>query len=136
MIATILLGAMLQTAPIRPEVWKERNHPDMPAIPPCELGGGTTIAHSMKELPADVVTELTRFFNAATPMSDAGGPFNSTDVAGESVSGTWPALVGSSWMTPSRVVQERVAAQQELGDAKPGGPGTGSGSRLTDRAGR
>lgn len=34
MIATILLGAMLPAAPLRPEVWRERNRPDMPVLPP------------------------------------------------------------------------------------------------------
>lgn len=80
MIATILLGAMLQMAPLPHEVWKERNRPDMPVLPPCDLGYGATIAHSIKGLPADVVSELTRFFDAAMPMSDAGGPFNGIDI--------------------------------------------------------
>ena len=80
MIAMILLAAMLQTAPLRAEVWKERNQPDMPVLPRCDLGSGTTIADSIKALPTDVVGELTRFFEATIPMSDAGGPFNSTDV--------------------------------------------------------
>lgn len=80
MITTILLAAMLQTVPLSPEVWKERNRSDMPALPACKLGDDATIAHSIKELPSEVATEITRFFGVATPMSDAGSPFNSTDV--------------------------------------------------------
>ena len=80
MIAAILLGAMLQAAPLRPEVWKERNQPDMPVLQACELGSDTMIANSLRQLPADVVIELSRFFDGSIFMSDAGGPFNSTDV--------------------------------------------------------
>ncbi len=79
MIATILLAA-LQAAPVGSPAWKERNHPDMPVFPNCEIAGGATVARSIRELPADVAAELTRYFNAAIPMSDADGPFNSTDV--------------------------------------------------------
>lgn len=78
MIALALL-TMLQATSLPPEVWKERNQPDMPVLPPCELGGGATMVRSMKGLPADVAAELARFFSNE-PMSDVGGPFNSTDV--------------------------------------------------------
>ncbi|MFS0774052.1 hypothetical protein [Sphingomonas sp. 1P08PE] len=80
MIAAILFGAMLQTTYLPPEVWKERNQPETPVFQPCELGDGTTIARSLKQLPSDVTRELAGFFNAAIPMSDAVGPFNSIDV--------------------------------------------------------
>jgi hypothetical protein len=80
MIATILLGAALQAAPVGSAAWKERNHPDMPVFPNCEIAADATVALSLKDIPADAAAELTRYFNTATPMSDAGGPFNSTDV--------------------------------------------------------
>jgi hypothetical protein len=37
------------------------------------------------------------------------------DIAGETVSGTWPAAAGRCWMTASQVVQEWVAAQTDKG---------------------
>ena len=80
MIATILIAAALQAAPVGSAAWKERNHPDLPVFPDCEIAADATVALSLKDIPADVAAELTRYFNTAVPMSDAGGPFNSTDV--------------------------------------------------------
>ena len=79
-IMIFLISAMLQTAPLPPATWKERNQPDMPVLQPCQISEGSKVVHSIKQLPNDVSAELARFFNDAVPMSDASGPFNSTDV--------------------------------------------------------
>lgn len=77
----MLLGmAILQAAPLPPETWKERNHPDMPVIPKCNVGKDATIAISIASLPDPIAAELTRFFGAGG-LSEANGPYNSTDVS-------------------------------------------------------
>ncbi|PSJ40540.1 hypothetical protein [Allosphingosinicella deserti] len=79
MIAIIMTGALLQAEPLPPETWKERNLPDTPVFPPCPLSEDIVV-HSLMQVPVEVSTELNRFFKDSTPMSDAGGPFNSIDV--------------------------------------------------------
>jgi hypothetical protein len=84
MITALLLAALAQAAPLPPAVWKERNRPDMPVLPPCELGAGTSVVDRLMALPVEVADGLSRFLGPK-PMSDAGGPFNGTDVVGEGV---------------------------------------------------
>lgn len=79
MIPGVLLAVLLQAAPLPPATWKERNHPDMPSLPACDLGKGTRLARSIAELPREVAAEIMRVFGT-DGLSDAGGPFNSTDV--------------------------------------------------------
>lgn len=82
MIATLLMLA--QVTPLPPETWKERNHPDMPSLPACDLGAGMPVIERMADLPLIVTAELTRFF-APDVISEADGPFNSTEVIGGNV---------------------------------------------------
>jgi hypothetical protein len=83
MLIPILLGALLQSAFSPPAIGKERNRPDMPALPACDLGGGPIVTR-MGDLPPPVSAELKRFVGPG-PISDADGPFNSTDVVGDGV---------------------------------------------------
>lgn len=78
MLVPLLLGSLLQSAPLPPATWKERNQPDMPILPTCDLGSGA-VAHTISDLPSPVSNALMRFFGSEK-ISDAGGPFNSTDV--------------------------------------------------------
>jgi hypothetical protein len=81
-----LLGmAMLQASSLSPETWKERNNPDVPVLPACNLGRGATIAHSIASLPKAASTEISRFFRAGGGISEADGSYNSTDVTGDGV---------------------------------------------------
>lgn len=86
--AVLLLGAefALASAPgdivsqgnaLPPATWKERNHPDMPALPQCDLDGAQAV-NKMAELPEIVSSEIARVF-ASGGISEADGPFNSTD---------------------------------------------------------
>jgi hypothetical protein len=84
MLVPVLLSALLQSTSLPSATWKERNHPDMPVFPACDLGGGPVVT-TMADLPQAVSAELTRFVGPG-PISDADGPFNSTDV----VDGTVP----------------------------------------------
>lgn len=78
----LLLGmAILQATPLPPETWKERNHPDMPVIPKCDLGKDAAIGTSIASLPQQIALELTRFFGPGGGLSEANGPYNSTDVS-------------------------------------------------------
>lgn len=83
MLVPIFLGALLQATALPPATWKERNRPDMPALPACELGGAPFVT-AMADLPPAVSAELRRFVGPG-PISDADGPFNSTDVVGDGV---------------------------------------------------
>jgi len=96
----LLLGALAQAAPLPPQTWKERNHPDMPSLLACDLGGSAPVIERMADLPPNVATELTRLF-APDVISEADGPFNSTDV----ISGNVPSRrfirayqVGGDWI--------------------------------------
>ncbi|NIJ28843.1 hypothetical protein FHT00_000776 [Sphingomonas insulae] len=70
-------SVLLQVGPYA--AWKERHQPDMPVFPPCVLQTASTMATSMAQLPPDVVEEFHRAIGNRK-VSDAGGPFNSTDV--------------------------------------------------------
>jgi len=83
MLGSILLGALLQSTGLPPATWKERNHPDMPLLPACDLGGSAVVT-TMADLPLPVSAELKRFVGP-DGISDADGPFNSTDVVGDGV---------------------------------------------------
>ena len=80
MIFLLLSIAMLQANPLPPETWKERNHPDMPVLPACDLGKKAKIATSIASLPREVSVELARFSRSGGGISEANGPYNSTDV--------------------------------------------------------
>ncbi|MBB4151028.1 hypothetical protein ACFSUK_19030 [Sphingobium scionense] len=84
----LLLGAelALASAPgdivpqgnaLPPATWQERNHPDMPTLPQCDLDGARAV-YKMAELPETVSSEIARVF-ASGGISEADGPFNSTD---------------------------------------------------------
>jgi hypothetical protein len=79
MMLLALLSAMLQSAPLSPSAWKERNQPDTPNMPACELGEGVLVMESIKTLPHDGEAAVRRSFGPHG-LSDAGGPFNSSDV--------------------------------------------------------
>ncbi|RSU54844.1 hypothetical protein [Sphingobium yanoikuyae] len=92
--AVLLLGAeiALASAPgdivpqghvLPPATWKERNHPDMPVLPHCDLDGAQAV-NKMAELPEIVSSEIARVF-ASGGISEADGPFNSTDFVDGSV---------------------------------------------------
>ena len=70
----------LQAAALPPDTWKERNLPDMPVLPPCDLGPTSPPVTRKDRLPAGVVTELDRYFRAGGGLSEGAGPFNKTDV--------------------------------------------------------
>ncbi|MHA6768823.1 hypothetical protein [Sphingobium ummariense] len=80
----LVLGALAQATPLPPQTWKERNHPDMPSLPACDLSGSAPVIERMADLPPTVATELTRLF-APDIISEADGPFNNTDVIGDNV---------------------------------------------------
>ncbi len=80
-----LVGAVLQATLLPAETWKERNHPDMPRIGMCRLTGSQAIVTTINQLPPQVRLELVRFFGPVGGLSDANGPFNSTDVIDGSV---------------------------------------------------
>lgn len=80
----LLLGALVQATPLPPQTWKERNHPDMPLLPACDLGGSAPVIKKRADLPPGVAAKLTRLF-APGVISEADGPFNSTDVIGGDV---------------------------------------------------
>jgi hypothetical protein len=84
MMMSVLLGTAIQTVPLPPAVWKERSRPDMPVLAPCDLGEGSIVTKTLAELPEGVAAEVLRGFGPAG-ISDAGGPFNSTDVVNPSV---------------------------------------------------
>lgn len=75
----ILAALILQAGALPPETWKERNHSDMPAIPACKRGRQGS-SDKIAKLPKDVSDELKRFFGPDGGLSEANGPFNSTDV--------------------------------------------------------
>lgn len=86
--AILLLGAelALASAPgdivsqgnaLPPATWKVRNHPDRPALPHSDLGGAQAV-NRMTDLPETVSSEIARVF-ASGGISEADGPFNSTD---------------------------------------------------------
>ncbi|WP_380785162.1 hypothetical protein [Sphingomonas sp. R86521] len=81
----LLSIAMLQVNPLPPETWKERNHPDMPILPACDLGNQADIADSIASLPKEVSVELARFSKSGGGISEANGPYNGTDVVDGSV---------------------------------------------------
>lgn len=77
----LLLGmAMLQASPLPPETWKERNHPDMPVLPACDLGRDAGMSLSIANLPKEAASELYRYFKSGGGIAEADGPYNSTDV--------------------------------------------------------
>lgn len=80
----LLVGALVQATSLPPQTWKERNHPDMPSLPACDLGIGAPVIEKMADLPPTVSAELTSFF-APNVISEADGLFNSTDVIGGNV---------------------------------------------------
>lgn len=83
MLVPVVLSALLQSTSLPPATWKERNHPDMPIFPACELGGGPVVT-TMADLPHAVSAELKPFVGHGR-ISDADGPFNITDVVGYDV---------------------------------------------------
>jgi hypothetical protein len=114
MIATLLMLAQATSLP--PETWKERNHPDMPSLPACALGAGVPVIERMADLPPTVAAELVRFF-APDIISEADGPFNSTDVIGGNV----PTRrfirayhVGSDWIVWYELGGGRVAGPRTI----------------------
>lgn len=81
-----LLALMLQTTALMPQTtplpnaaWKERNQPEMPRLPPCALQDASVVM-TLTALPEPLAVEIQRFFESIGGMSDAGGPYNSTDV--------------------------------------------------------
>ncbi len=87
MLATMMVvGALLQASTLPPATWKERNQPDSPTLPPCDLGKGARQVDSLAALPAQVREALIQAFRADAGMADVGGRFNRTDfVSDESV---------------------------------------------------
>ena len=75
-----LTALSLQSASLSPETWKERNDPDMPLLPGCDLGPNYLAVTRKDHLPAGVLTELDRYSRPAGGLSEAGGPFNKSDV--------------------------------------------------------
>ncbi len=57
-----LTALSLQSASLLPETWKERNNPDMPVLPACDLGPTSPAVTRKNHLPAGVLTELDRYF--------------------------------------------------------------------------
>ncbi len=74
-----LAALTLQAAALPPDTWKERNHPDMPIVSACKIGHETPVSKFSK-LPVAVRVELNRFFGPVGGLSEADGPFNSSDV--------------------------------------------------------
>ncbi len=70
-------SVLLQVGPYA--AWKERHQPDMPVFSPCVLETASPMVTSMAQLPPDVADEFRRAIGEHS-ISDAGGPFNSTDV--------------------------------------------------------
>lgn len=79
MILALVTGAILQASPLPYATWKERNQPDRPVLPACNLGTDAAHIKTMSDLPPAGLTELKRIFER-DGISDVGGPFNSTDV--------------------------------------------------------
>ena len=80
MIFLLLSIAMLQVNPLPPETLKERNHPDMPILPACDLGKKAKVATYIASLPKEVSAELARLSRSVGGVSEANCPYNSTDV--------------------------------------------------------
>lgn len=70
-------SALLQVGPY--VAWKERHQPHKPVFPSCVLETASPMVTSMAQLPPDVAEELHRAIGDHK-ISDAGGPFDSTDV--------------------------------------------------------
>ncbi len=79
MILLTLANAALQASSLPYLTWNERNQPDAPILPNCELGSDAVYIKSMADLPSAALTEVNRLFESYG-ISDVGGPFNSTDV--------------------------------------------------------
>jgi len=112
----LILGALVQATSLPPQTWKERNHPDMSLLPACNLGGSAPVIERMADLPRTVAAELTRLF-APDVISEADGPFNSTDVVGGNV----PIRrfirayhVGSDWIVWYELGGGRVAGLRTI----------------------
>jgi hypothetical protein len=78
-ILLTLASAALQASSLPYLTWKERNQPDAPVLPKCELGSDAAHIRSMADLPSAALVEVKRLFKSYG-ISDVGGPFNSTDV--------------------------------------------------------
>lgn len=82
----LLLGAvMLQASPLALETWKERNLPDMPILPACDLGKEAMISRSIANLPKEAASELSRYFQSGGGIAEANAQYNSTDVVDSKV---------------------------------------------------